>query len=111
MLFTFFKLDKWQQIAQSITYDQIYDLIVNRFSKYQCDFRIGFNTQNALLSIVEKMIIVRDKKEVCGVMLTDLSKGFDCISHDLVIAKLDAYGFDPYALKITHIYLRKITKN
>lgn len=57
------------------------------------------------------MLIVRDKKEVCGVKLTDLSKGFDCISHDLVIAKLDACGFDPYALKITHIYLRKITKN
>ena len=35
-----------------------------------------------------------------GVLLTDLSKTFDCIDHKLLIAKLHTYGFDTYALKL-----------
>ena len=86
-------------------YDQIYDFFENKFSKYQCRFRKGFNTQNALLSMVVKMLLARDKKEVCGAILTNLSKAFDCISHDLLIAKLNAYGFDKNALNVIHNYL------
>ena len=58
-------------------YDQIYDSIENRFSKYQCGFRKGLKTQNALFSMVEKMLLTCNKKENCGAMLTDLSKAFD----------------------------------
>ena len=55
--------------------------------------------------MVEKMLLARDKKEVCGAILTDLSKAFDCISHDLLIAQLNAYGFDKNALNVIHNYL------
>ena len=37
----------------------------------------------------------------------DLSKTFDCLSHELIIAKLSAYGFSLSALKLIHNYLSK----
>ena len=98
-------LSNVSKIYERYLYDQIYDFFENKFSKYQCGFRKGFNTQNAFLSMVEKMLLARDKKEVCGAILTDLSKAFDCISHDLLIAKLNAYGFDKNALNVIHNYL------
>ena len=38
-------------------------------------------------------------------LLTDLSKAFDCINHDLLIAKLDAYGFSHSSLTFIQSYL------
>ena len=38
--------------------------------------------------------------------LSDLSKAFDCINHELLIAKLHAYGFDNDALKSIYSYLK-----
>ena len=35
----------------------------------------------------------------------DLSKAFDCLQHDLIIAKLHACGFDMQALKLIYSYL------
>ena len=44
-------------------------------------------------------------KKTFGALLTDLSKAFDCLSHDLLIAKLHAYGLDLTSLKILQNYL------
>ena len=38
-------------------------------------------------------------------MLTDLSETFDCLNHEVLIAKLNAYGFTLPALKLVHDYL------
>ena len=51
------------------------------------------------------MLLARDKKEVCGEILTVLSKTFGCISQDLFIAKLNAYGFDHNSLNVIHNFL------
>ena len=51
------------------------------------------------------MKTTRDNKELCAAILTDLSKSFDCICHDLLIAKLNAYGFYLNALKLICDYL------
>ena len=39
-----------------------------------------------------------------GALLTDLSKGFDCLEHELLTAKLSAYGFNLSALRPIHDY-------
>ena len=51
------------------------------------------------------MKIARDNKEFCAAILTDLSKAFDGVCHDLLIAKPIAYGFDRNALKPIYDYL------
>ena len=82
-------------------------------SKFQYSFRKGFSTQHCLLLILEKWKRAVDNNKVFGALLTDLSKAFDCISHDLLIAKLNAYGWSLSALKLVHSYLqnrKQITK-
>ena len=55
-------------------------------------FRQGYNTQHCLPVMIEKWKEVLDNDGVGSALLTDLSKDFDCIIHDLLIAKLAAYG-------------------
>ena len=46
-----------------------------------------------------------DNKQFCTAILTDLSNAFGCICYDLLIAKLNAYGFDKKALKLFYDFL------
>ena len=50
------------------------------------------------------MKISRDNKQFCAAILTELSRAFDYIPYDLLIAKLNAYDFDQEALKLIHSY-------
>ena len=74
-------------------------------SKYQCGFRKGYNTQYCLSAMLEKWKSSVDKRSSFGALLTDLSKAFDCLSHQLLIAKLHAYGFSLNAPRLVHSYL------
>ena len=78
----------------------------NIFSKYQCGFRKSFGTQQRLLTMLEKGK-KSDNGKAFGTFLTDLSKAFDCLDHELLIAKLNAYGFNLPALTLIHDYLIK----
>ena len=40
-----------------------------------------------------------------GTTLMDLSKAYDCLRHDLLIAKLEAYGLDNGSLNLHLDYL------
>ena len=62
-------------------------------------------SQCTVLFMIENWRKALDKSMKCGILLTDLSKAFDCLPHDLLIAKLNAYGFDHLSLKLIHSYL------
>ena len=55
--------------------------------------------------MLEKWKNAADKGKIFGALLTSLSKAFDSLSHDLLIAKLNAYGSSLPALKLVHNYL------
>ena len=56
------------------------------------------------MTLIEKWKKSVDNGGAFGALFTDLSKAFDCLSQ-LLIAKLDAYGFDKNALKLVNSYL------
>ena len=68
-------------------------------SKQQCGFRKGLNTQHNLLKLLEKWRKSLDQGLLFGVLLTDLPKAFDCLSHELLAAKLSACGVDISAVR------------
>ena len=55
--------------------------------------------------MIEKARKTLDKGGKFGVLLIDLSKAFDCMAHDLLIAKLHAHNFDINALTLIFDYL------
>ena len=75
-------------------------------SKYQCGFLKGHSAQHALISLLEKWHYNVDQGRMFGALLTDLSKAFDCLLHDIIIAKLNAYKFDMKVLNFIYDYSR-----
>ena len=65
-----------------------------------CAFREGYSPQHCFLLMIDKLTKAVDSNKVFGAVLTNLSKVFDCICHDLLIAKLNAYGLSSTALKL-----------
>ena len=53
-----------------------------------CGYRKGYSTQTALISLLEKWKYTLDNKNFAGAVLMDLSKAFDTINHQLLIACL-----------------------
>ena len=81
-------LPNMSKIFERIIFRQISNYMESFLSKYQCDFRKGFSTQHCLLFLLEKWKRAVDNGKVFKILLTDLSKTFDCLSHELLLAKL-----------------------
>ena len=72
-----------------------------------CGFRKGHSTQHALVNVLKNWQKALDKSGVIGTVLMDLSKAYDCLLHNLFIAKFAAYGFEDSATSLISDYLSK----
>ena len=93
------------KIFERIMHKQITVYIEKYLSPFLYGFRKGFNTQHALMALIEKWKQSLDEKGYAGGIRMDLSKAFDTINHQLLIAKLHAYGFDKSSLTLILSYL------
>ena len=71
-------------------------------------FREGYSTQHELIKMIEKWKKFLDNSDVVGTVLVDLSKVYDCLPHDHLIAKLAANGFSVNGLYLMHDCLNNV---
>ena len=93
------------KIYERIMQKQVLEYIGNHLSPHLCGYRKEYTTQTALISMLEKWKLSIDNKGFAGGVLMDLSKAFDRINHQLLLAKLHAYGFSQLTLAIICSYL------
>ena len=70
-------------------------------------YRKGYSSQHVVLKLTEEWRTYLDKNETVGAILMDLSKAFDCLPHELLIAKLAAYGVERKTLELFYSYLKE----
>ena len=83
---------------------------VNCFlSKFISAYRKSYSSSHVLIRLIESWSL--DEKKFVGAVLMDLSKAFDSIPHDLLIAKMYAYGFSIDAVTFFYSYLKRRKQN
>ena len=95
------------KIFERVLFEQIEKFSEKILSPKLCGFRKGHSTQHALLNLLKNWQRTLEKSGVIGTVLMDLSKAYDCLPHDLLIAKLSAYGFEDSATSSISDYLSK----
>ena len=93
------------KVLEKIMYDQLYEYAETFLNKLLCGFRKAHSMQHALFRLLQKWQKELDSSGIVGTILMDLSKAYDCLPHDLIIAKLEAYGLDTNSLRFIFDYL------
>ena len=98
-------ISAFSKVMESHFESSMVDYINSILSEYLSGFTKGYSFQHLLLRFTEEWRKYLDQNKIVGSLLMDLSKAFDCLPHDLLIAKLEAYGFDTKTLNIFKSYL------
>ena len=74
-------------------------------------YRPNYSSCHVLIRLIEDWKDSLDKRFVTGALLTDLSKTFHCIPHDLLVVKLHAYGISLNATTFIYSYFKRRKQN
>ena len=93
------------KVFEKIMYHQLYEYAEAFLNKLLCGFRKAHSMQHALFRLLQKWQKELHSSRIVGTILMDLSKSYDGLPHDLVIAKLEAYGLDTNSLRFIFDYM------
>ena len=93
------------KIYERNMHDQLSAYLGSSFNPFLAAFRKGFGCQSTLLRLLEDWRKALDNNECVAAIFMDLSKAFDCLPHELLVAKLRAYGLSEEAVKLLDSYL------
>ena len=99
VLFAFLK------VFERLLKKQMAPFMKPKLTNILCGFREGCSTQHTLLRVIETIRKYIDQSGMCGMVLMDLSKAYDCLPNDLLLAKMEAYGWSLDSVKLMHSYL------
>ena len=103
-------LSNISKIYETLIHNNMGDYFNDVLSKFQYGFRKFFGTQNCLFYMIETRRKPRDNHGEFAAVMADLFKAFDCISQELLVAKLRAYGLDESSFKAIMLYLKNRTQ-
>ena len=103
-------LKAFSKIYEKVIKNQLIPHLDKSLSMFIATYRerySRYSTQHVLIRLIEEWRLRLDNHYVVGAILMDLSKAFDCIPHELLIAKLAAYGLDENSLVYIYSYLKR----
>ena len=97
----------WFQVVSGEVFKRIMYLQIDTFmrGKLLTGFRKNHSTQLCLMSMLEMWKNTLDKGGFVSGVFMDFSKAFDTLKHNLLIAKIGAYGFERDSLSFMKSYL------
>ena len=93
-------LPKISKLFEKVMFDQLYASFAPILSSNMLRFLKGHFCAAALIKLTGNWRSALDKKKQTGVVAIDLSKAFDCICHNLLLAQVQAYGVQEPALQL-----------
>ena len=96
------------KVYEKEIHNQLSDYSNSFLNNILCGFRKAHSTQHALFKLLQSWQQVLDNGGFIGTVLMDLSKAYDCIPYNLLIAKFECYGIDKTSLRLLLDYLTGI---
>ena len=93
------------KVFERVIYNQLGKCMDTFLNKLLCGFRKAHSTQHALFKLLQRWQKERDNSGLVGTILMDLSKAYDCLPHDLIIVKFEAYGLSKSSSSLLLDYL------
>ena len=100
-------LSFFSKVFEKIVYNHVLDFIDdnNVLYDYQYGFRHSHSTQQAIITLVDRITKSLDKGHIAITILLDLKKAFDTVDHRILLRKWYAYGIRGALLKWFESYL------
>ena len=100
-------LNGMSKIYERFIHNSLSSFAEKILSNFISAYRKAYSSNHVLLRLKENWKNSLDNKNFVGTVLMDLSKAFDCIPHDLLVAKLHAYGLSEDAVTFIYSYLKR----
>ena len=98
-------LNCFSKVSEIVIKNELLKSMNVHLSPFLSAYRKNYNAQHVLLRLLEEWREHLDNNKTVGGILIDLLKAFDCVPHDLLLAKLAAYGIDDNLILYIHSYL------